>query len=286
MILFGGITIMSIPTGVYIGKDIEIVITDKYTLVYRRNNEKQFLESALLFTGTNICISICRAEPSDGICRSEACKSKKDFVPNTWRYAFNHDNAFSSDNEMLGFLGEQFISMTINGNLLEAKFYDDTYISAEAAEMFSEKEITPNCCFAFKDNIAKCLQDWILGCHEIIENNMLVGVEVNTFKHMYIYELKPEFIYCRAARYIACEKGIVFNQNFRQRFEAYMLADNREAMNKLEYDQGLFGSDSCVWNNRSVYWSVSSVQDDLITLNGCQGDTYKWKKPSITLIRD
>lgn len=46
---------------------------------------------------------------------------------------------------------------------------------------------------------------------------------------MYIFELTPDSIYCRAARFVATDRGVVFNQNFRQGFEAYMIKDNREA---------------------------------------------------------
>lgn len=274
---------MSIPNGIYIGKDIEIVITEKYTLVYRRNNEKQYLESFLLCTETNRCISVCRAEPSNGVCKTEACKSEKDFIPNIWRYAFMHDEVISSDDEMKSILGNQIITMIVSDNSLNVEFYDGTYFSAQTDEIFDMDEITPVCSSATKDNIGKCLQEWILGCNEIIENNLLIGVEINTFKHMYIYQLTPDFIYCRAARYVACENGIVFNQNFRQRFEAYMITDNHEAMSELEYDKNLFNSDSCAWYDRSVYWSVFSVSENLIALHGCQGDVYEWKKPNINL---
>lgn len=40
---------------------------------------------------------------------------------------------------------------------------------------------------------------------------------------MYIFELTPDSIYCRAARFVATDRGVVFNQNFRQGFEAYMI---------------------------------------------------------------
>lgn len=58
-----------------------------------------------------------------------------------------------------------------------------------------------------------------------------------------------------------------------------MIADNREAMNELTYEEDLFNDKACVWNDRSVYWSVYSVEKDKIKLRGCQGDRYEWSKP-------
>jgi hypothetical protein len=32
--------------------------------------------------------------------------------------------------------------------------------------------------------------------------------------------------------------------------------------------------------DNNIYWTVSSYTDNQIILNGCQGDEYKWDKPS------
>lgn len=58
----------------------------------------------------------------------------------------------------------------------------------------------------------------------------LIGVTVNTNRHMYIFELTRGSTYCRAARFVATNKGVVFDQNFRKGLEAYRIEDNREAM--------------------------------------------------------
>ena len=59
-----------------------------------------------------------------------------------------------------------------------------------------------------------------------------------------------------------------------------MIKDNMEAHLPLSYDESLFSSDSCAWNDRSVYWSLDSYNDQEINLHGCQGDIYHWKKPN------
>ena len=96
---------------------------------------------------------------------------------------------------------------------------------------------------------------------------------------MNIFEMTESSIYSRAARYKTCNKGVVFNQNFRQGLNAYMLPDNRMASEDLLVNENLFNTDACEWIERSVYWSVSSIEEDEINLHGCQGDMYKWKRP-------
>ena len=132
-------------------------------------------------------------------------------------------------------------------------------------------------------NIGECLKCWNMGLkEEIIDLNGIstfIGIIVNTEKHMYIFEITPGSIYCRAARYKTTDKGVVFNQNFRQGVEAYMIEDNNAARQPLSINESYFSTDSCIWNDRSVYWSVKSYNDNCITLNGCQGDTYQWYKP-------
>lgn len=58
-----------------------------------------------------------------------------------------------------------------------------------------------------------------------------------------------------------------------------MIANNNGSIEPLPVDKSLFNSIACSWDNRSVYWSVSSFTENQIVLNGCQGDTYKWDKP-------
>jgi hypothetical protein len=261
---------MSIPFGVYIGKDIEIVMTGKYIMAFRRSEKGQFLESSLLYSSTKSCIGICRTDP---------CCTEMRTPPETWKYAFNANNPILSDDKMKIFLDVQIFELSLTSIGLEVKYNDGEIFIAQQDEVFNMEDISPSCFSATENNIGECLQTWNMGVNDIIWNNSFVGVTINTSKHMYIFEITQNSIYCRAARYITCEHGVVFNQNFRQGLEAYMIADNRKANDKLEYDKSLFNAESCIWNDRSVYWSVSSVSDDLIILHGCQGDTYEWKKP-------
>lgn len=56
-----------IKNGVYIGKDIELVVTDKYVISYRRNTQMDMLESRLFKRSGNdfSCIGICQSSPTE-----------------------------------------------------------------------------------------------------------------------------------------------------------------------------------------------------------------------------
>src|SRR6266498_1694702 len=69
--------------GVYISNDIEIIVTDKYIITFRRVKSQNALESCLLEkedpTSRYACVGICRSMPATTI----------DFPkPRKWEYAF------------------------------------------------------------------------------------------------------------------------------------------------------------------------------------------------------
>ena len=332
---------MTIPFGVYIGKDIEVLSTEQYVIVYRRCPDNRQLES-LLMDNTLRCIGICHTTPmgipqmildmldrnvlevtiqdnkftiafddevvsNDGTPPDDlkaAFLRKKihhlslrepfvvihyqdgdeySFTPPediNWEYALLADDIIASSDEMKGLLNQQHCNITaVNGDELQIKFTDGTIYSAKAHELFTMEDLSPHCPTPKEASVGACLQIWNVGCTETVFENRFSGVTVNTWKHMFIFEITQHSVYCRAARYIACDKGVVFDQNFRQGYEAYMIEDNRVAMNELSYDESLFNPEICVWDSKSVYWSTAKVTHTEIELHGCQGDIYHWTKP-------
>ncbi len=290
-----------LPLGVYIGSDFEMVITERYIITYRRDKKKDLLESRLYQKRNQIflCIAFCQSNPME---------TEKHLPPLCWKTAFISDGeaicncqVLKSNNEALrGFPRpvyenieiendqlKQFINLPFDLDIQLEKsivtFPDGTQYPFVIDEEFTDKELHPQIPSIQDDNIGECLRLWNMGVHEeyisVDGISQFIGVTINTNKHMYIFELFRDSIYCRAARFVATNKGIVFNQNFRQGLEAYMIKDNMEAHAPLLYDESLFLSDSCLWNDRSVYWSLSSYSSQEIILHGCQGDIYHWKKP-------
>lgn len=284
--------------GVYVNSDIEIVITDHYMITYRRNIKKNTLESRLFKKqdGTFTCIGICVTDPAG---------TDMNHFPTEWKNAFVFrdsviglrqtapENAEKSskqpayvkenDEQIKAHIGTT-LDIETKENQVTVTFDDGMMYVADADEIFSQADIHPVVQSAHAGNVGECLRAWQMGVQEEIfkigGEPTFIGVIINTARHMFIFEMTPDSIYCRAARFVAIDKGMVFNQNFRQGYTAYMIEDNNDIRKPLEYDDALFSNDACVWNSRSVYWSVDSIEDDKITLHGCQGDTYRIKKPN------
>lgn len=258
------------PYGVYIGEDIELVLTDKYTILFRRNKKSDYLESSLILTQTGVCLGICRTSP----CCFEMRKP-----PDIWRYAFNFNitgtNGYLSTDELKLF----HVKIISSENGITVEYPDGDILVACLSGKFDMTDLSPNCVCASGNNVDKCLLEWNVGIRDIVFDGQFIGVTINTYKHMYIFEMTTEYVYCRAARYKTCKQGVIFNQNFRQGIESYMIQDNRMAMDELSYDLNLFDINACSWNDRSVYWSISEIHKEKIMLNGCNDAVYEWNKP-------
>lgn len=286
-------------TGVYIGSDFEMVVTERYVITYRRNQKMDFLESRLYQKCDQIFLCI-------GICQSSPTETEQFIPPLYWRTAFLSNGqpvcnckrlksncGISQDcppayedienEQMKQLIGKPF-DLDVQPENLTVTFPDGARYPFLLDEAFTDKDLCPAPPAVCEDNIGDCLRLWNMGVQEeyisVDGKPQFIGVTIHTNKHMYIFELSEDSIYCRAARFAATNRGVVFHQNFRQGFEAYMVKDNMEAHLPLSYDESLFSKDSCLWNNRSVYWSLHSYQEQEILLHGCQGDIYHWKKPN------
>lgn len=287
-----------IDNGVYIGSDFEMIVTDTYIITFRRNTSSGILESRLLK-------SIGQKFSCIGICQSSPIETEQNKPPLCWRTAFIFDGEIVAacemiqgkpviendylpvykkevDEQMKSYIGSSLVMIEDNEKIL-VQFEDGVEYSAIMDEVLNTNSLQPMLPDITNENIGECLRLWNMGIQEeffdIGGKSAFIGVAINTNKHMYIFEKTPDSIYCRAARFTTTNKGVVFNQNFRQGVEAYMIRDNTEARLPLVIDEAYFSNDSCIWNNRSVYWSLVSYTDSEIRLHGCQGDIYHWKKP-------
>lgn len=289
-----------IEPGIYIGTDLELVCTEGYLIAFRRNRGANFLESRLLKRTDNMvsCIGVCQSSPAE---------VEQFRPPRCWRTAFIYDDKISAscqifqqgqelrydrppiyqtfpDAQIGAYLGSSPY-FSIKDGMVLAEFGDGVLYSAVLDEVLTEDSFCPTQNpTASAERIGECLHLWSMGFQEeMAEVNgkpTFVGITLNTARHMYIFQITPDSLYCRTARYATSNKGMVFHQNFRQRFEAYMIEDNSEACLPLPIDDALFSSEACVWNSRSVYWSLAEFREDEITLHGCQGDIYPIQRPN------
>lgn len=264
--------------GNYIGDDIEVVILKKYSLVYLYDKNKNTIESYLLYTDGFSCKAACITEANTWIDNGQSEK-----------ILFFRDisgNAFSNSNKMNELHNISLVSVEQRDDSYIFTMYDGRAYSSVRHENYTDGDVLPNITSATDENIASCLQTWHLGLRERQINDMVVGVEINTLKHMYIFDITDNFIYCRAARYATCNKGIVFSQNFRQNFhdfvgQSFAMKNNKKALEDVTVDKELFNPIQCVFSQNDIYWSVLKVEEDVIYLNGCGGETYIWRKPQI-----
>ena len=254
---------MPYSCGVYIGEYIEVVITKEYTLCFLKNVEKGCICSYFAQTNGFICRGFCKTSPL----------SETDYpIDVTAEYALNFGDYKVSD-DTYGVIGKPLFKMDNN---FTVTMFDGSVYTAKLCENLDENPLTASVEYANENNIAECLNGWHIRAQEWNST-----IEIITPSHMYIFTVTNDLIYCRAARYATCDKGIVFDQNFRQWFQngkghASMYIDNRNAAQPLDYNEDLFDSNSCIFNDTSIYWSVKSVSPKLIELHGCGGDVYKW----------
>jgi hypothetical protein len=273
--------------GSYIGEFIEVVIIKKYTLLFRNNTEKNILESYFLYTDNFKCAGICFSE-TDMTTAWGLMIEKNQPEKIRYAYGFNENNIYATDEELKNLLGKNnLISVNETNGKYEIVLYDGSRYSVEKHETYENGDIAPKSIDATPDNLGVCLREWSLGLGERHTNDGIIGIELNTPKHMYMFQLTHDFIYCRAATYATCNKGFFFLQNFRQNFHSkagnsMMRKDNRDALkDAAEFmDEELFDPEKCI-NSYGIYWSVHSFDKDTIIFHGCGGEEYHHVKPQI-----
>ncbi len=269
--------------GVYIGEDCEAVITQHVTLAFLKDTATDTLTAYLLRTDSLSCLGVCRIRPIP----AQDC-GFQDFryycaPPQSVCYAMQQGkDILSNDPALREMVSKQILTADFSRAAPIFYFAGSNVREEIPQEIFPTGAPVPDLADASAGNLARCLQGWHLGVHA--ED---CGVTINTPGHMYIFHVEPTFVYCRAARYAVCEKGVVFNQNFRINLhgdplqgEASLYGDNRIAAQELSYHADFLSPDRCVFNDVNIYWSVASFSPNRIVLHGCGGDTYYWDKPS------
>lgn len=265
--------------GVYIGKNIEIVKTDLYEIIFRRKEKNDIYLEAVLLNGKSMereIIGICQMNKNASSI-FWAMSSKEILIGNqkklinrlNEKYNYKYDKIDNEDYEII-FDDDHKYKLLLDEKIHTTKNYSKPKLQA--------------------DNIAECLKEWIKGVYkDESDEGYSFGIEINTKRHMFVFNLLPHFIYLRAARYICTNQVVVFAQNIRmynnkgKYKKAIMLPDNKIAAEKLKVDNDNFKEGkSCTLDtfDKGIYWSVKDYDTDknLIILNGCRGEDYTWEK--------
>lgn len=267
---------MEIKPGVYIGSNIEIAVTKKYTLIFLAGEGT--LMTFLARSSDWQCIHVVKTEQGQGGLKLEYLL--------TGQGGMN----YVKGTELLKYKGQKAVELTWKEDILRCFFpLLGEEFTAQAAEYLTEENFVPKSMDATAENLDQCLSQWQLGVYELSgvygNKSFFEGIILNTPGHMYIYKAREGGqIYVRAARYRCDRRGMAFNQNYRQFYEAdhpesahHVIAiDNRISMEELEINTDYFVPDTCNLDQNTFYWSVRNYTRNQITLNGCNGEAYYW----------
>lgn len=137
-----------------------------------------------------------------------------------------------------------------------------------------------------RNEIGLCLQEWSLGTRLVkfdFDDGHVASLEINTNKHAYIFSYGSIF-YCRAARIRSDNNGSVFAQNIRMmaktgEFTAAIDSNNlATAKKEIVMNDSLFTPNVCTFAKEGIYWSLKSFDANLIVLNGCGGEDYRYQR--------
>jgi hypothetical protein len=259
------ITNLSPYYGVWANADCELVQTEKYTLLFERNNDK-------------ISVMLRQNEKSGDTIYSKFF-SGFIFDSKTKEY----EKISSKPAKDLIPIGDY---MKLKGGRLEI-----SQTSHPTQLQLVEKiEVCPAYEMPFADSltIGTCLQYWQLGVFEHNLDPEQLYIEIGTNKHVYIYAILPNILYCRAARIKHNNNGSVFAQNIRliingntEEKTAEMEVDNLKiSATDIDIDDLLFKPDVCVFDKYGIYWSFISCDSDRIKLNGC-GEVYTFTRQAV-----
>jgi len=273
--VIGGVAMIVRP-GIYIGKDIEIAVTEKYTLIFVA--QKGTLISFLAQSTNLECIHVVRTSQEGGSVKFEYLLTRQggmNYVRGT---------------DLLKYQGQPAAEMSWKDGSIECAItFLDGIFHADVHEFLTLESLTPKMLPATEGTLAQCLNQWHLGMYEVVKTcwnqDFFKGIILNTPKHMYLYEaMEGDRIYIRAARYRCTDKGVAFNQNFRQFYVVgrqdsahHVIAkDNRIAMQELAVNEEYFHPHFCCLDENTFYWSIDSYDSGMIRLNGCGGESYHW----------
>ncbi|MDR3287327.1 MAG: hypothetical protein LBT27_07785 [Prevotellaceae bacterium] len=251
--------------GVWANADCELVQTEKYTLLFERNDNKI---SAILRQNEKI----------------------GDTVYSNFFVGFTFD---INTKEYEKITADKTQQRMLIGNYLKLKETQLEILQkpqSQKLQLVEKTDVCPAYEMPFADiaNIGECLQNWQLGVFEHNLDPENLYIEIGTNKHAYIFAIFPNMLYCRAARIRHNNNGSVFAQNIRLMINdntnektAEMEADNLKiTAADVEINNDLFKPDMCSFEEGGIYWSFISCVADTIKINGC-GEVYTYVRQSV-----
>lgn len=254
--------------GVYRGKNIEIVETERVALIYYCNEDK----------------SVMGAKAYIGYGKQKTCKAvcERDIIREITRYAFeNKDGEFIYNEESLTEVLSELFSRE---QLSRMNCIDKFYVNHGEIEMPSVDEA----------GIKRCLTLWQMGTEYHVGKDYFTIV-LNTSQTEYNFNIAEENtdIYCGIMYMQAFDLGI---QSFGQFFRLRNQGDNSQRYCRfycdftyekpnVQFHTNDVALGNCVAIGNDYIWFVKRYSNEEIVLQGCAEEEYIYRKDGIKLER-
>ncbi len=258
--------------GFYMGKDSALVISPEFTAAFLRLNEGHIVTALIKDGRIAGLVSGCRDGRNMHVCSMLHAADVRIVRPAEAPDALNNlEQAFS----------ECPLSFT-EGSAV-CTFADQNFSLALGAPIDLDAIRRPQ---PVNDSlsVSEKMRAWNVNCWYIVGqdgDSVHVNLSDGRFDCHWEMSVPQNVIYCRLGINGYCEKGWAMKPTIVLRAHACgMLPDHRDALLPYHPIEACFVVDGCAFpDDGGWYWSVKEVSDDMITLNGCGGDTYTIYRP-------
>ncbi len=269
--------------GIFCGRDSTVAVEDAFCIAFLRLNDGRII-SLLKHTKDGVVGIVSGkgvAAQYSNTTVDDSCYCIKEIPGGTIRF---NDETMSAEMEAHN---KDRIAIDDDGNMTYT-MYDGTVFLLKLAEKtggdyFDKKE------YAEPLPVSRKMALWNI-CKYYNTNAQHIWAGIDTERYSIYFEVDDarKVIYCRVGQNGYCEKGWAMRSTTCIRLrECRMIKDNLDAIKNYVPDERCFVAGSCAFPaDGGWYWSLKSVEDDVIYLNGCGGDTYtirQWKARRISI---
>lgn len=265
-ILIEGITSFDIANenyvcGIYKGELCEIVVTEKYALVYYCSPDKNLL-------GTKLYIGYMDKKNLRAICVRDNEEKKTKYA-----YITDEERVVSNDTNVAKSLGEKFNDKKISQMLRSEKFL----VNKDSRSLPKVSEV----------GILRALQSWRM-CSKYVSNPEHFSFSLCTAKTEYIFsiDVDNDNIYCGVSNNLVFDLGLYCAgqffriRNYKDNSEPFcnFLCDFSYTPKTISVPTDKCDTERYCKNQNGIMFTVKRYDDEHIVLKGCGGDEYVYQR--------
>ncbi len=259
--------------GIFCGKDSTVAVADEFYIAFLRLGDGRII--SLLNYANDGVVGIVSGKGAaaqySNQTNEESLYCCKDIYSGTVRC---NDDGIAA--EMDAHNGDKF-TVDDSGSMTYT-MYNGTVFSLELAEETGE-DYYDKSKYGEPKTIPEKMAVWNICKHYHSDPGMLwVGIDTKKYSILFsIYDnSENKTIYCRVGQNGYCEKGwAMLSTTCIRPHECRMIENNLDTLKDYVPDERCFVVGSCAFpRDGGWYWSLKSVEDDVIYLCGCGGATY------------